>query len=111
MAEGFSLVLKKQGYLTLTAGSGQEAVEHAVPMIPHLILVDIELPDVNEWTVSRQLAADYVTVSIPIIVVSGNDSEDIVRERRSVGCRYFSRKPCDANSLLLGIQPSLVDIN
>jgi len=109
MAEILALALNNQGYVTLKANSGREAVEIARREKPHLILMDIGLPDIDGLTVSQQLCDGYDTGNIPIIVVSGNDSEDIVRECRSVGCRYFLRKPYDPNALLLLVQASLAD--
>ena len=103
--------LRSQGYVPLTADSGKNALLIARNEKPHLILLDIGLPDLDGLSVSRMLSDEFDTCNIPIIVVSGNNSDDIVRKCRSVGCRYFLRKPYDPNALLVLVQASLADVS
>jgi putative two-component system response regulator len=63
-------VLKKAGYLVLTAADGLEALTVAREALPDLILLDMMLPKLDGPSVLRALKADPVTAQIPVIVVT-----------------------------------------
>lgn len=85
-------------------GLGAELVqEHR----PHLIILDIRLPDGNGLDFCRELSDDLATCQTPVILLSGMEGPSVVRGAREAGCRYFLRKPYDPNALLLLIEDSL----
>ncbi len=47
------------------------------------------------------------TCDIPVIVVSGMESPDVIRRSRAAGCYYYLRKPYDPNALLTLIQQAI----
>ena len=49
----------------------------------------------------QHLADDPTTCQIPVIILSGMEGPDIVRNARAAGCLFFLRKPYDPNALLL----------
>ena len=55
-----------------------------------MILLDLNLPMVNGWTVARELAANPLTTGIPIIVVTGVEPTPRVPHALVVLC-----KPCE----------------
>ena len=57
---------------------------------PSLILLDLNLPMINGWTVLRELAANPLTTDIPIIVVTGVEPTPQLAHALVVLC-----KPCD----------------
>jgi CheY-like chemotaxis protein len=63
-------VLKKAGYLVLTAADGFEALTVAREALPDLILLDMMLPKLDGPSVLRALKADPVTAQIPVVVVT-----------------------------------------
>ena len=63
-------VLKKAGYLVLTAADGLEALTVAREALPDLILLDMMLPKLDGPSVLRALKADPVTAQIPVVVVT-----------------------------------------
>ncbi|MDQ6718462.1 MAG: PAS domain S-box protein, partial [Gemmatimonadota bacterium] len=54
----------------LRASGGKEAIEVARRELPHLIVLDLMMPEVNGFDVVDALQADYETSSIPIVVVT-----------------------------------------
>ncbi|HEX2978889.1 MAG TPA: response regulator, partial [Anaerolineaceae bacterium] len=64
------LMLHRQGYTTVAAGSGQEAIEVTLSEKPDLILLDIMMPDLDGYEVTRRLRANPVTQDTPIIMFS-----------------------------------------
>lgn len=74
-------VLKKAGYLVLTAVDGVEALIVAYESHPDVILLDMMLPKLDGATVLRTLKADPVTATIPVVVVtalSGKNEEKLM---------------------------------
>jgi CheY-like chemotaxis protein len=63
-------ILKKAGYLVLTAVDGAEALILAYEGHPDLILLDLMLPKLDGAAVLRTLKADPVTARIPVVVVT-----------------------------------------
>jgi len=66
--------LESAGYTALTATTGADGIAAAVGR-PSLILLDLMLPDMEGTEVCRQLKANPVTASIPIIMITAKDSE------------------------------------
>ena len=107
MAEVLSIRLERQGYHALRAHTGRSGLEMARTHRPHLVLVDIRLPDVDGLNVCQALDEDPGTSSIPKIVLSGMERPDIIRRSRAAGCQFYVRKPYDPNALLILIQQAI----
>lgn len=105
--EALSYRLRKLGYDTPTASSGEQALESATSVVPDLILLDLGLPDLNGFDVCQQLGDNATTCGVPVIILSGMETDDVVRRARSAGCAYYLRKPYDPNVLLTLIQNTL----
>jgi len=105
--EALSYRLRKLGYDAATASSGEQALESATSVVPDLILLDLGLPDLNGFDVCQQLGDNAATCGVPVIILSGMETDDVVRRARSAGCAYYLRKPYDPNVLLTLIQNTL----
>jgi CheY-like chemotaxis protein len=107
MVDVLALRLSRQGFKTLSANSGERGLAIARSERPALVLLDLRLPDVDGLTICQQLVDDSETCDIPVIIVSGMERPDIIRQCRAAGCQYFVRKPYDPNVLLVLIQQSI----
>ncbi|HRX81396.1 MAG TPA: response regulator [Pirellulaceae bacterium] len=105
--EALSYRLQKLGYEATSANSGEQALESAISLIPDLVLLDLGLPDLTGFDVCSQLGENSGTCGIPVIILSGMETEDVVRRSRTAGCAYYLRKPYDPNVLLTLIQNTL----
>jgi CheY-like chemotaxis protein len=63
-------VLAREGYLTLGAANGQEAVEAAREHLPDLILMDLAMPVMDGRQAMQRLREDERTARIPIVVLT-----------------------------------------
>jgi DNA-binding response OmpR family regulator len=99
--------LASQGYETLVASTGCDALDLARSQQPHLVLLDLGLPDTDGFEICRELADDQATTAIPVIIVSGEELADILRRARAAGSQYYVRKPYDPNALLVLIECAL----
>ena len=100
MLEMIELRMKKNGYAVVTAVTGEECLEKAQKERPDVILLDVLLPGMSGFEVSKRLKADEETKDIPIIMVTaliGTDAEEKGMER---GAKYFISKPFDPEELV-----------
>ena len=96
----FSTILQDfargKGYETALATRGDAALQYAKTYQPAAILLDIQLPVVDGWTVLRRLKADPDTRSIPVHVITGNDNREKGLE---LGAINFIHKPLGKDDL------------
>ena len=92
--------LQRKGHEVLIARDGAEGLLQAKNLGPALILVDLGLPVIDGWEVTRQLRRTPETAALPIIALSAHAmSED--RERAfAAGCDDFIAKPVDFPRLI-----------
>ncbi len=67
--------LKSEGYETLTAIDGEQALNQALMQKPDLIILDIMLPGKDGWEVLKELRRKEETRHIPVIFLTAKDSE------------------------------------
>jgi len=101
--------LQRLGFDVLTANSGQMGLASAHQDRPHLILLDLRLPDMSGLAVCRRITDSAQTCGIPVIVVSAMEGPRILRDVRMAGAQFFLRKPYDPNALLVLIRSALAE--
>jgi two-component system cell cycle response regulator len=107
IVDSLALGLRSKGYDVIEASSGAEAVRKAAEQYPDLILLDVRMPDVNGYEVTRRLKGDIRTLHIPIILVTGlSDSHDKAIGLEA-GADEFLSKPVDQAELLVRISSIL----
>lgn len=96
--------LKEEGFRTIEANNGREAIEKAMENSPDLILLDIMMPEVTGWDVMEQLQQQEGTASIPVVVLSAVGSEaDKLRGYR-LGIKNYLTKPVEIRDLVMEIR-------
>ena len=73
VARGLEYGLANEGFAVLWARTGQQALDLARSRDPHLILLDIRLPDISGFDVCRQLRAEGMR--LPILMLTARDEE------------------------------------
>ncbi|MFA5081999.1 MAG: response regulator [Hydrogenophilaceae bacterium] len=97
-------ILRKHGFDTETAENGDEGIAKAKAMLPDLILMDVVMPGINGFQVTRMLSRDEATKAIPVIICTSKGQEtDRVWGMRQGAVAYLV-KPIAANDLLEKIQ-------
>jgi CheY-like chemotaxis protein len=99
-----SRILSEAGYEVLEASNGTEALAIASSVVPSLILLDVNLPDISGFEVCERLKQDPKTASIPIIQITGAWlTEDARREGMASGANVFLVEPIDDVTLLRSV--------
>jgi CheY-like chemotaxis protein len=94
-------ILEGQGLRTECAGDGHTGILLAQEMAPMAVILDVELPDMNGFQVSRVLKASAQTASIPIIILTHHDTPDALSKGMDVGIVDFIPKDIFSDAVLL----------
>ncbi|MCP4155789.1 MAG: response regulator [bacterium] len=97
-------ILKKNGFTTVEAETGNLGLEFARKENPDLILLDIMLPDINGYDICKQLKADEATKDIPTIFITArNEVEDIIKGLECGAVDYVT-KPFNSTELIARVK-------
>jgi len=96
-----------QGYETIVATRGEEALELCRRKLPSVVVLDILLPDINGYEVCRQLRRNARTSHIPIIFLTQKDERSDQIAGLELGADDYITKPFDLQLLLLRVEGAL----
>jgi CheY-like chemotaxis protein len=95
------------GYDVEIAGRGYTALEKTRQNLPHLIVLDIMLPDIDGYEVCRQLRTSTRTSHIPIIFLTQKDERSDKLQGLELGADDYITKPFDIEELKLRVQNAI----
>jgi Response regulators consisting of a CheY-like receiver domain and a winged-helix DNA-binding domain len=94
------MMLESSNYTTITAQDGQEALEKVEKHSPDLLVLDINMPKVDGYTVFKKLRADPKFRDIPIIILTANTEYGDVKKCITEGVEAYLTKPFKTETLL-----------
>jgi DNA-binding response OmpR family regulator len=97
-------MLEQEGYGTLTASGGMDAMDVIARNPPDLVLLDVSMPDMDGYAVASLLKADPKTAGIPIIMVTAHTGRGARVVGLHTGAEDYLTKPVDAPELLLKVR-------
>ncbi|ABW32292.1 response regulator receiver, CheY-like protein (plasmid) [Acaryochloris marina MBIC11017] len=100
-------IMEQDEYEVWQASSGAEGLQMAAKVLPDLILLDVNMPDMDGYTVCQQLKADPQTTAIPIIFVSALDETWDKVKGFSVGGSDYITKPFNTLEVIVRIEDQL----
>ena len=95
-----SRLLEREGYQVVTAKDGVDALEHTLGTIPDVMLVDIEMPRMDGFELTKNLRGDPRTHGIPIIIISSRTAEKHRAQAAQLGVNGYLGKPYQESDLL-----------
>ncbi len=93
-------VLAAAGHTVLEAEDGRGLLERVKRERPNLILMDLQLPRIDGFTLTRQLKADAETREIPVLAATAYAQPEQEARALEVGCAGYLTKPLDTQTLL-----------
>ncbi|MBC6429910.1 hybrid sensor histidine kinase/response regulator [Nostoc sp. HG1] len=100
------ITLKLKGYNVTIADSGAEALVQIAQSPPDLVLLDVVMPDMDGYEVTRQIKHNSNLPFIPILLVTGSEKSSVVKGL-DAGADEFIRKPVDKKELLARVRALL----
>jgi diguanylate cyclase (GGDEF)-like protein/PAS domain S-box-containing protein len=98
------LLLQPEGYRTVTAATGKEALASIKAKQPDLILLDAMMPGMDGHQVAKILKASAETSNIPIIMVTAETGQDVLLDGLRAGVEEFLTKPVHRAELWLRVR-------
>ena len=89
------ILLEMKGYCVIEAGDGQEAIAVAEHERPQLIIMDLQLPRLHGFAVTRYLRQHAELSKVPIVMMSGHDPLKHRPLALAAGCNDYLNKPLD----------------
>ena len=105
IADVVTMALRYQGFEAESAGTGRDAIAAVASFKPHLIVLDVMLPDMEGFEVAKRLGAQQARV--PIIFLTARDATDDKIRGLSIGGDDYVTKPFSLEELIARIRTIL----
>ncbi len=93
-------ILQSKGYTVVEAENGLEGIQKAIETEPDLILTDINLPDMDGFSVVTRLRNHKPLANTPIIAITARNVADDVERAKAIGCDSYISKPFSVAQLI-----------
>lgn len=90
-------LLQYEGYQVLEAGNAEEALQLLQQHTPDLILMDMNMPNVDGYTLTSQIKKNPQLRRIPIIAITANVMRGDRERSMQAGCDGYFEKPIDVD--------------
>jgi two-component system cell cycle response regulator DivK len=101
-------ILQADGFDVLEASSAAQALELLNLQTPDLILMDINMPDLDGYTLTTQLKTDPNFERVPIVALTANVMKGDRERSLEAGCDGYIQKPIDVDRLPSQVSSFLV---
>ena len=93
------VLLSRAGYDVRAAGTGEDGLRQAREVLPRVILLDVDLPDLDGYSVCRRLKEDSRTATIPVILCTSRGEALDEADRVGVQAQAYLPKPFSPSGL------------
>jgi DNA-binding response OmpR family regulator len=91
--------LERAGCTVVKARTGDQALALALEQVPDLAILDVMMPGLDGYQVTRELRGRDLTSSMPIILLTARAEEADVARGMAAGADEYVKKPFDARDL------------
>ncbi|HJT23027.1 MAG TPA: response regulator [bacterium] len=106
-----TFLLEKRGYQVLSVPDGPMGIELAGKELPSLILLDIQLPSMDGYTVARRLRENPALKATPIVAVTSYAMAGDREKTIAAGCNGYIEKPINPDTFVEEIRKFLGKVN
>lgn len=99
-----TFLLEKNGYTVVSAADGLQGLELAREIRPQLVLLDIQLPTMDGYSVAGELRAMESLSEVPIIAVTSHAMVGDREKAIAAGCDGYIEKPIDPLTFVTEIE-------
>jgi len=99
-----TFLLEKHGFAVVSASDGRSGIELARTVKPALILLDIQLPLMDGYTVARELRSEPALRNVPIIAVTSYAMVGDREKSLAAGCNGYLEKPINPDTFVTEIE-------
>ena len=95
-----SKLLTREGYQVVTAKDGVDALQALEDVTPQVMLVDIEMPRMDGFELTKNVRGNARTANIPIIMITSRTAEKHRNYAQELGVNVYLGKPYQEDELL-----------
>jgi DNA-binding response OmpR family regulator len=99
--EGFAEYLRQSGFEVQTAADAGELRSLLADATPAAVLMDVQMPRVDGWTLTREIKANERTRNVRVLVVSAAVGEGFRLAAAAAGADALIGKPCDPQEIVV----------
>jgi DNA-binding response OmpR family regulator len=99
--------LERAGYTVILARDGEEALELAIKEQPDLAVLDVMMPKLDGFELTRRLRAEETTSRMPIILLTAKSQDADLQRGFEAGADDYIRKPFSPDELRARVQAIL----
>jgi DNA-binding response OmpR family regulator len=99
--------LERAGYDVVRATDGEQALQLATELHPDLAVLDVMMPKLTGYDVTRRIRADDATKRMPVILLTARVQEADVQQGFEAGADDYLRKPFSPQELRARVQAIL----
>lgn len=99
-----TFLLEARGYEVRAAADGMVGVELARTLLPQVILLDIQLPTMDGYSVARELRKNTALVEVPIVAVTSYAMPGDRDKAIAAGCNGYIEKPIDPDTFVTEVE-------
>ncbi|MDJ0955262.1 MAG: Hpt domain-containing protein [Arenicellales bacterium] len=99
--------LSRHGMEVVMAKDGVDALDHINKRLPDLMLVDIEMPRMDGYELTRQIRSDPATKNIPIVIITSRAGKKHKKKALSLGANDYLTKPYQEDELVSHVEACL----
>lgn len=107
IVETLKFVLEAQGFECVCAFDGEEGLNKAKSETPDLIILDVMMPKINGFKISRLLKYDIKYKDIPILMVTARSQNDDKLIGEETGADEYITKPFEIDTVLAKVEKYL----
>jgi DNA-binding response OmpR family regulator len=85
--------LRLEGFEVVTARDGPDALAKVVAVRPDLVLLDVQMPGIDGYTICSRIRADASLAAVPVVIVTANYGSTEVEAAHRAGADDFLVKP------------------
>ncbi|HPH85985.1 MAG TPA: response regulator [Ferruginibacter sp.] len=100
-------LMKKNGYDVVVARNGTEALELLDKQAPHLVLLDIMMPDVDGYEICRYIKKTSSLKNTKVIFMSAKTKDADIKKGYELGASLYVTKPFSTRELVKQIKELL----
>ena len=107
IVESLKFVLEASDYVCYCAYNGEDGLKLAKELVPDLMILDVMMPKINGYKISRLLKYDAKYKDIPILMVTARSQEEDKLIGEETGVNEYITKPFDLNEVLQKVKQYL----
>ena len=105
-----SVYFERAGYEVAQARNGSEALQLATEQLPSIAMLDVTMPGLDGFEVTRALRENAATRSMPVILLTARAQATDVAQGMAAGADEYVKKPFEAADLIDRVERLLRDV-